>query len=319
MRSAVLLLVFNRPDTTRQVFEAIRAARPPRLYVSADGPRRNKDGESSICEEVRRLATAVDWPCEVKTMFREKNLGCRLGVSTGISWFFEQEEEGIILEDDVLPLPGFFNYCDELLEKYRNDERIGTIGGCNLISNLSNPTASYFYSIYSNIWGWASWRRVWKHYDVEMKAWPTWRKQDRLSKYLGRNRMVNTYFQRCFDITHKGNLNTWDYQLSFTCFSLGLLTIIPSYNQIRNLGFGLDGTHMNAGTPIPSYIAESIPHPITFPLSHPVYVKRNEEMDALLDSVLHRVSSFDILKDRIKSLPFVGVRLQKILTFLKNN
>ena len=114
MRSAVLFLVFNRPVTTQQVFEAIAAARPPRLYVAADGPRAGRPGETELCAEVRRIATAVDWPCEVRTLFREENLGCRRAVSGGINWFFEQEEEGIIIEDDVLPVPSFFDYCDEL-------------------------------------------------------------------------------------------------------------------------------------------------------------------------------------------------------------
>ncbi len=168
MRSPVLFLVFNRPDSTRKVFDAIRSARPPKLYITADGPRPDRPAEAKLCSEVRAIASAVDWPCEVKTLFRESNLGCKAGVSSGITWFFSHEDEGIILEDDVLPVPTFFNFCDEMLERYRDDARVSMISGCNLISNHFSPKQSYFFSRYNLIWGWATWRRAWQHYDVAM-------------------------------------------------------------------------------------------------------------------------------------------------------
>src|ERR1700690_1974577 len=156
MQSPVLFLVFNRPDTTRRVFEAIRSAQPPRLYVAADGPRGARAGEAERCAEVRRIATAVNWPCEVKTLFRDCNLGCKMGVSSGITWFFEHEPEGIILEDDVLPVPTFFDFCDELLARFRNDDRVAMISGSNLIAGHFDPAESYFFSRCAQIWGWAS-------------------------------------------------------------------------------------------------------------------------------------------------------------------
>src|SRR5271165_4717676 len=180
MRSPILFLVFNRPETTRRVFETIRAARPPKLYVSADGPRAGRAGEPQRCDEARRIATSVDWPCEVKTLFRDANLGCKMGVSTGISWFFDQEPEGIILEDDIVPLPSFFDYCDELLARYRDDERVAMISGCNPIANDFRVDESYFFARFCGIWGWASWRRAWRHYDVNISAWPAWRAESRL-------------------------------------------------------------------------------------------------------------------------------------------
>src|SRR5690349_2048344 len=131
MKSAILFLVFNRPETTARVFEAIRAAQPPRLYVAADGPRASRIGESERCDLTRRIASAVDWPCDITTLFRAANLGCKNAVSSAISWFFEHEEEGVILEDDCLPDPSFFRYCDELLAHYRDDTRIGLISGNN--------------------------------------------------------------------------------------------------------------------------------------------------------------------------------------------
>lgn len=173
MRSAVLFLVFNRPDTTRKVFEAIRAAKPQRLYVAADGPRMGSACEAGCCAEVRRIVTDVDWLCDVKFLFREQNLGCKMGPYSGISWFFEHEEEGIIIEDDILPLPSFFPYCDELLERYRDDERVGLISGSNIIYKHYRIQDSYFFSQYSLIWGWASWRRAWQTYDIHMHQWPS--------------------------------------------------------------------------------------------------------------------------------------------------
>lgn len=173
MHSAVLFLVFNRPDTTRQVLDSIRQARPPRLYVAADGAREDRPGERERCERVRGIATDVDWPCEVHTLFRARNLGCKTAVSGGISWFFEQEEEGIILEDDVLPDQSFFVFCEELLERYRHEAKVTMISGDYFHGNNHQPTASYFFSRYTHIWGWASWRRAWQHYDREMAQWPS--------------------------------------------------------------------------------------------------------------------------------------------------
>ena len=170
LQTAVLFLVFNRPDTTAQVFEAIRQAKPPRLYVAADGPREGREGEVERVDKVREISMAVDWPCEVKTLFREKNLGCKYAVSSAITWFFEQEEQGIILEDDCLPSQSFFWFCEELLNEYMYDQRIWQICGFSPLVNKIKE--SYYLSKYSPIWGWASWRRAWSAYDAEISSWP---------------------------------------------------------------------------------------------------------------------------------------------------
>ena len=129
MKSAVLFVVFNRPDTTARVFETIRTAKPPRLYVAADGPRAGRAGEAVLCAKVRQLAMKVDWPCKLYTLFQDTNLGCKIGVSSAINWFFEHEEEGIVLEDDILAQPSFFEYCDEMLDRYRDDTKVSMISG----------------------------------------------------------------------------------------------------------------------------------------------------------------------------------------------
>ena len=246
MRSAVLFLVFNRPDTTRQVFEAIRAAKPPRLYVAADGPRIGREEDKERCEEVRRIATAVNWPCKVKTLCRDENLGCKLGVSGAIDWFFANEEEGIIIEDDILPLPSFFPYCDELLEKYRENEKIAMISGCNLISHKFAPSESYFFSRNIHIWGWASWRRAWRHYDVAMNSWPQWRDQGGLSKMFPKKRLLARYWGDIYDSAYSGKIDTWDFQWHYTCWRFGALSVSPAHNLTQNLGFGF-GRHAYIG------------------------------------------------------------------------
>jgi GT2 family glycosyltransferase len=159
MNTAILFLIFNRPDTTRRVMEAIRKARPTRLYVAADGPRPHRVEEVAHCEETKRIATAIDWPCDVKTLFRGNNLGCRRAVSEAIDWFFEHEEQGIILEDDCLPDQSFFPFVEEMLERYRWEESIFTIAGVHFHRQAHQPEHSYFFSRYNRTGG-ASWRRT---------------------------------------------------------------------------------------------------------------------------------------------------------------
>ena len=168
----VLFLIFNRADTTRQVFEAIERVKPKKLYVAGDGPRADVDSDPEKCRQARQIATSVTWDCEVNTLFQSQNIGCKYGVSSGIDWFFKREEMGIILEDDTVPSQSFFFFCQELLEKYRHDHRIMHINGTNFFWNdIQHPNASYFFSQYGNIWGWATWRRAWELYDVNLSDW----------------------------------------------------------------------------------------------------------------------------------------------------
>lgn len=275
LKTAVLFLVFNRPDTTREVFAAIRQARPPRLYVAADGARLDRTGESERCAEVRKIATAVDWPCEVKTLFREKNLGCKVGVSTGISWFFENEEEGIILEDDCLPSQSFFWFCEELLEKYRNDKRVGQICGTAFVTESATfkRDASYLLSKYGPIWGWASWRRAWVYYDPDISSWPLMRTAEWLnSAYHGDNEKKARVLlgERLF----RNEIDTWDYQWGFAKNYQSALSVTPVKNMIVNVGFGADATHTTSGNSPTQNKSD-----IDFPLKHPVFILADAEHD----------------------------------------
>ncbi|MGB9150212.1 MAG: glycosyltransferase family 2 protein [Burkholderiales bacterium] len=316
MKSPVLFLVFNRPDTTRQVFEAIRAAKPPRLYIAADGPRASRDGDAERCKQVRSIATNVDWPCEVKTLFRDKNLGCKIGVSDGINWFFENEEEGVIIEDDILPLPSFFDYCDELLARYRHDEKVAMISGCNLVSTLYTPANSYFFSLYNHIWGWASWRRSWKQYDVAMKTWPQWRDHGGLQKLSSGNRLFENYWRNIFNNVHVGNIDTWDYQWTFACWKSNGLAVLPAQNLTHNLGFGPDATHTTSGTP--KYVAKSVPRPLEFPLIHPNVCKQQTDADARIEKEVLGITHIADMKRILKTIPYINSGLRNMKALLKN-
>jgi hypothetical protein len=275
MNSAILFLVFNRPETTIRVFEAIRAAKPPRLYVAADGPRASRDGESERCELARRAASAIDWPCSVATLFRTTNLGCKNAVASAISWFFEQENEGIILEDDCLPEPSFFRYCDELLAHYRNNPRIGLISGDNFQFGRTHGASSYYFSRYAHIWGWASWRRVWKHYDRDCASWPAFRDGGGLERIPGMSRPEMQHWRSIFDRVHANGIDTWDYQLTLALWQQQMLSVLPQRNLVSNIGFGAEATHTSSV----SKFANLPVSPMKFPLVHPTALAASEEAD----------------------------------------
>lgn len=316
MRTAVLFLIFNRPDTTRQAFEAIRQARPPLLYVAADGPRPDRPSERELCEKARSIATAVDWPCEVKTLFRDNNLGCKHAVSEGITWFFEHEEEGIILEDDVIPARSFFPYCKELLDRYRHEPRVAMVSGCNLVSSRYDCDDSYFFSIYNHVWGWASWRRAWSHYDVAMSRWPAMSQAGKLDKLSCGNRMFVRYWENMFYSTYRGEIDTWDYQWLFTLWDMGALAIIPAHNLAQNIGFGSHGTHTLYDTP--KHVRESVIKEVSFPLRHPTKIHRSVEADSLITSMVYGINRTNAIKDRVHQI-FSGPSFKVIKMMLQGN
>lgn len=273
--SPVLFIIFNRPETTKVVFEAIRKAQPAKLYIAADGPRQGKAGEYERCQAARNIAINVDWECDVHSLFRDTNLGCKVAVSSAIDWFFENVEEGIILEDDCVPDISFFRYCDELLEKYRHDGRIGMISGDNFQFGRKRTDASYYFSRFSHIWGWASWRRAWEIYDVEMSLWPKLRDSGFLEDLLDTREEVN-YWADILQRTYAGQINTWDYQLMFSFWINGLLNILPCHNLVSNIGFNADGTHIKL---IDSPLSNMESFPMKFPLIHPDFLIRDAVSD----------------------------------------
>jgi len=244
LQTAVLLLVFNRPDTTTLVFEAIRKAKPPRLYVAADGPRANRMGEAEIVAKVREIATAVDWPCEVKTLFREENLGCKYAVSGAITWFFAQEDRGIILEDDCLPSQSFFWFCEEMLAKYEYDQKIDLISGDGRILEAINLPEECVLLPYPLIWGWASWAHKWSNYDVDMKSWPA----NKLNIINAHSRRNSLFWGHVFKKTFENVIDTWDYQLAYMLQVHKSNCLLPPKNLVRNIGFNRDNATHTTGS-----------------------------------------------------------------------
>jgi hypothetical protein len=241
-KSAVLFVIFNRPDTTRRVFEQIKIAQPARLYIAADAPRPGNDNDLLLCEQTRSIVKDIDWDCEIKTLFNKKNAGCRNGVSAAVTWFFDNEEEGIILEDDCLPANSFFKFCDTLLEKYRDDTRIRHITGCNLQQGKKWGDSSYYFSNRTHVWGWASWKRVWKDYDLNLNIYDDHEIKERL-KNIYEDPLVVESWLNIFNDVKAGKINSWAYPLDFVNFFNNGLVIIPNENLISNIGFGIDATH----------------------------------------------------------------------------
>jgi hypothetical protein len=269
----VLFLIFNRPEMTQRVFASIREASPAKLFIAADGPRNDKPNEAEICEQTRWIIKTIDWDCNVATLFREKNLGCKKAVSSAIEWFFTHVEEGIILEDDCLPSQSFFPYCQELLERYRNDTRIMQICGSNFLK--TSLEESYYFSKYGPIWGWATWRRAWKYYDVDMSHWMIV-KQKRLHYDFCFDEDEIRAREEIFDKVYAGNIDTWDYQWVFTKLIHNGLSITPKENLISNIGFSEEATHTtNKGDKRENLERKEL----EFPLVHPSFMLKNYEMD----------------------------------------
>ncbi len=262
----VLFIIFARPELTARVFEAIRAARPARLFIAQDGPRADHPEDAEKCRRTLEVATAVDWPCEVRTHIQERNLGVGRGCATAIQWFFEQVEEGVILEDDVLPEPSFFPYCAELLERYRHDTRIMHITGYNPLLTAVGQD-SYYYSPFMHCWGWATWRRVAQQYDYGIKDWPLL-KASGLMRAIFRTRLQQRHFTAIFDLYHRGVINNWDHQWLYLILTTGGLCINPCVNLVRNLGFGNEASF--AQNPW-CYHGRRTTHPMEFPLRHPPF------------------------------------------------
>lgn len=280
MKSPVLFIIFLREDTARKVFEKIREAKPPRLYVAADGPRPGRPDDVEKCKATRSIINEVDWDCEVKTLFREKNLGCGKGVSSAITWFFENEEQGIILEDDILPNIEFFQFCDEMLDFYKNDERIHLIAGYNAFFEGYEAPYSYYMSKFMSIWGWASWRRVWKTYELDAtkidKKMFFEKLKDRYSE------PVRRHYKTIYKMMSNHKNDTWDYQFFFNQIMFDRYSIIPFKNVTSNIGCGT-GDASHASSSADAYIKKIISHhnnPI-YPLTKPEGIYVNEEADKI--------------------------------------
>ncbi len=272
----VIFIIFNRPGTTRQVFETIRAARPSKLLVIADGPRANRPGEAEKCAATRAIIDGVDWDCEVLRNFSETNMGCCLRISSGITWAFELVDKAIILEDDCVPSSSFFPYCADLLHRYESDERVMMVSGNNYLFGHAEMADSYYFSRYSQLWGWATWRRAWAKYDLDMTHWPEIRDRKLFDQYFPK--MIERYYWKSiFQYVYEGNVDSWGYRWVYSIWANSGLSIAPARNLVRNIGFGADATHTKSHNAYSSAGAEEL----DLPLTHPATLLASSDKDQL--------------------------------------
>jgi len=295
LKTPVVFIIFNRPDTTERVFTEIAKAKPPKLLVVADGPRANHLGEAEKCAATRAIIDRVNWDCEVLTNYSDVNLGCRNRPASGLDWVFEQVEEAIILEDDCVPDPDFFRYCETMLMHYRNDTRIMMICGTNYLQSLPDLTESYFFTNYYPVWGWATWRRAWKHYDIDINAWDILKKKRQLQWLFG-NKKIPIYYENMFALIENG-FDAWDIQWWFACIFQHGLAIVPRDNLVSNIG--ASGTHTDTQGELhlnmPTYPFDiNIKHPLFITpdavLSKLTYEHSHAKLDLSLKTAINRGS-----------------------------
>jgi hypothetical protein len=271
-----VLLLYHRPALLRRVFAAVAEQQPRELLLVADGPK--DDADAARCAEARAVVEDVAWPCTVRRLYAESNLGLRLRVSSGLDWVFEQVEEAIILEDDCVPDPSFFRFCQTLLERYGDDERVMEIGGGNFQLGRRRTTHSYYFSAYCCVYGWATWRRAWRHYDLHIRRWPELRSSGLLESVCGDGVEVD-YWRRVFDEVYDGRMaSTWDYQWLLALWSQHGLSVVPEVNLVSNIGFGPDASH----TKWLEAPEAALPTGRMDELDHPLAVWRNRDADRFL-------------------------------------
>lgn len=290
VETPVALIIFNRPEPTAAVFAEIAKARPSRLFVIADGPRSDRPGEAERCAAARAITEQIDWPCEVRRDYAEANLGCRDRIVTGINWVFDQVEEAIILEDDCVPRQSFFRFCDEMIHRYRDDERVMMVSGrysqfqAKELANRFRYSYEFVYG--GNCWGWATWRRAWQHFDITLDQWPRLRDTSWLEDMFP-DKEVHTFRREIFAEAHSAvqSIDAWDYQWTFSMWARHGLAVVPAVHLISNVGFGDDATHTRSGY---NHRGRLLGEDLAFPLNHPPCVERNAALDHQIEALVLR-------------------------------
>jgi len=294
----ILFLIFKRFDTTQRVFEAIKKAKPKKLYIAADGGREKFPEEIVQCNKLREHITQqIDWDCELTTLFRDKNLGGKEAISSAIHWFFSHEETGIILEDDCLPTPSFFSFCQEMLARYQKDTRVMHISGSNLQFGKKYGDGSYYFSKHANIWGWATWRRAWQMYDMKMENFPQFERGEYIKAITPIRQ--KKYLSRLANVHYRQGSHEWDYPWAYTIYSNNGLVITPNVNLISNIGFGGEAeTTMNQKSPLANIPLENISE-----IVHPTIFLPNPKADEnFLRLITNRPSILEQLEKFFKKL-----------------
>lgn len=273
LKTPVAVLIFNRPETTKHTLSSVFEARPEKLFVIADGPRPGTD-DLEKCEAARACVDDFDWQCDVVKNYSEVNLGCGMRPASGLDWVFQQVDRAIILEDDCLPEASFYRFCEELLDRYQDEHRVAMISGNNFQSGKRRSEYSYYFSRYTHIWGWATWKRTWQHYDFQMREWQKLRETKWLEDVL-QNQPAAAFWHNLFDnVRNKGSV--WDFQWAFSCWLHDQVAVLPQVNLVSNIGWGEAATH----TKDPNNPAAFLPtFAMDFPLRHPSAITIDREAD----------------------------------------
>lgn len=270
----IAYFVFNRPEITKQSFAVLKKQKPFELFIIADGPRLEHTNDQKKCSEVRKIVEHIDWPCKVYRNYAKTNLGLKQRIESGLNWVFERVEKAIILEDDCIAHPDFFNFCSILLDRYYNNKKVSAITGNNFQKGKWRGNASYYFSINAHCWGWATWRRAWKQYQGDIPFWPEWSKKkswldlfpDKIERY---------YWQNIFDQVYEGKIDSWAYPWTASIWYNGGLTVTPNSNLVSNIGFGLDATHTtNFNIEFSRTPVKNLGH-----IKHPKIIERNLDAD----------------------------------------
>ena len=292
-KTPILLISWQRPEQTLMVLKKIQKVKPIKVYLACDGVNLKIKNNKKVNKTREILNNFINWNCEIKKLYSDKNLGCKLGVSQAISWFFSNEEEGIILEDDCIPHVDFLYFSSVLLEKYRNDERIWSISAHNQQEGAKHGVGSYYFSRYAHCWGWATWRRCWKEYDPYIRRWPEI-KTNKIINNVFDNKRQYKFWEEIFDnIYYYSKPDTWDYQWSYTCFLNSGLTIIPNINLINNVGFNNEATHTIKGQSKTNNVELKLKESGIFPLIHPPQIIRSKSADLKVELITY--SGFPLL------------------------
>ncbi|MBP9669844.1 glycosyltransferase family 2 protein [Candidatus Woesebacteria bacterium] len=281
MSAAITIFIYKRPENLEAIISVLREFHPAKIFLIADGPK-NKSEALVVKKTREKIESLIDWPCQVYKNYSEVNMGLKGRFKTGIDWVFSHCNKAIFIEDDCIPNYTFFEFCDELLEKYKDDKRIMTISGNNFEFGKHQSKESYHFSLYPHVWGWATWKRAWADYDSDISDWPLLRNTPWLRTVLG-GFVISKFWKYIFDRLYKGEINTWDYQLAYASWKTGSLHIVPSINLVSNVGYGRESTnikHKNKTLYVPA-------RPIHFPLIHPKQIIANKAADRLIDNLVY--------------------------------
>lgn len=301
-QTPIIVIIFNRPEITKKLFEVIRRIEPKNLFIIADGPRKDRENEVIQCKNAQDIFKSIDWDCEIQKNYSETNLGCKKRISTGLDWAFSKISEAIILEDDCIPNIDFFRYCEELLDVYRYDRRIMAISGDNFQLGRCRNDYSYYFSKYSHCWGWATWRRAWQYYDVDIKLWPEIRRHE-LLKEIFDSPCEKLYWDKKFQQVYKGSIDSWAYQWFLACWLNHGLTVLPNVNLVSNIGFSISGTHTRIDfSPFSKMETSSL----EFPIKHPPFIVRDVEADRFTHNNMFSLTSRALYK--LQSIFYNSIR-----------